>query len=192
MKETISRLEPSLWTAPTPQHRGQKAAQDWEGREEKRSSSRGGSHSTARVRPSSGKCDLSGPSRYLEIRHQRCDLGRPKNVLVLKRDREVTRVTGSFLGKCHRAMSAWKSREWIQRAGRVRTGEGTRGNVANLQLGRESSRALAGCLSSTPEALGSVGRDTLWLLGLRTEGHTRMFYGQALPLTVTGLGKTLS
>lgn len=89
-------------------------------------------------------------------------------------------------------MSAWKSREWIRRAGRVRTGEGTGGNVATLRLGRESSRALAGCLSSTPEALGSVGRDTLWLVGLRTEGHTWRFYGQALPLTTTGLGKTLS
>lgn len=49
---------------------------------------------TAQVRPGSSKCDLSGPSRYLEIRHQHCDLGRPKNVLVLKRDRKETR---SFL-----------------------------------------------------------------------------------------------
>lgn len=49
-------------------------------------------------RPSSRKCDLSGLSRYLEIRHQHCDLGRPKNVLGLKRDRKETQVTGSLLG----------------------------------------------------------------------------------------------
>lgn len=42
MKETTSRLEPSPWAAPTPQQ-GQKAAQDWEGGEEKCSSSREGS-----------------------------------------------------------------------------------------------------------------------------------------------------
>lgn len=64
-----------------------------------------------------------------------------------------------------------------------------RGNITNLWLARESSRGLAGCLSSTPEALGSVGCDTL---GLGTEGHTLMLYGQALPLTASGLGKTLS
>lgn len=49
-------------------------------------------------RPSSSKCDLSGLSRYSEIRHQHCDLGRPKNVLALKRNRKETQVTGSFLG----------------------------------------------------------------------------------------------
>lgn len=48
--------------------------------------------------PSSGKCDLSGLSRYSEIRHQHCDLGRPKNVLALKRNRKETQVTGSLLG----------------------------------------------------------------------------------------------
>lgn len=42
MKGSTSRLEPSLWAAPTPQQ-GQKAAQGWEGGEEKRSSSREGS-----------------------------------------------------------------------------------------------------------------------------------------------------
>lgn len=53
--------EPSLWTAPTPQQ-GQKAAQDWEVREEKCSSSREGSHRTAQVRPSSSK-----PFRFVQI-----------------------------------------------------------------------------------------------------------------------------
>lgn len=34
------------------------------------------------------QCDLSGLSRYLETRHQCCDLGRPNNVPVPKRDEE--------------------------------------------------------------------------------------------------------
>lgn len=53
---------------------------------------------TAQVRVSSSKCDFSGLSRYSEIRHQHCELGRPENVLVLKRDRKETPVMGSSLG----------------------------------------------------------------------------------------------
>lgn len=81
-------------------------------------------------------------------------------------------------------MSAWRIWEWIQRARRVRAGEGTRGDTASPWLVRESSRALAGGLSSVPEALDSVEGVTLGLLGLRTQGHTQRFYGQALPLTM--------
>lgn len=71
---------------------------------------------TAQVRPSSSTCDLSGLSRYLEIRHQHCDLGSPKNVLVLKRDRKETQVTGSLLGnaieQCHgRVRSGFREQE---------------------------------------------------------------------------------
>lgn len=71
---------------------------------------------TALVRPSSSTCDLSGLSRYLEIRHQHCDLGSPKNVLVLKRDRKETQVTGSLLGnaieQCHgRVRSGFREQE---------------------------------------------------------------------------------
>lgn len=102
--------------APTPQQ-GQKAAQDWEGGEEKCSSSREGSHRTAQLRPSSSKGDLSGLARYLEIRHQHCHLGRPKNVLALKRDRKETQVTESLF--CNaieqrqpgRVGSGWREQE---------------------------------------------------------------------------------
>lgn len=91
MEETTSRLEPSLWAAPNPQQ-GQKALRT--GRVEERNAP-----APEKVpRPISRKCDLSGLSRYLEIRHQHCDLGRPKNVMALKRDRKETQVTGSLLG----------------------------------------------------------------------------------------------
>lgn len=105
MKESTSRLEPSPWAAPTPQQ-GQKLLRV--GRVKKRNAP-----APDKVpRPSSSKCDLSGLSRYSEIRQQHCDLGRPKNVLALKRNRKETQVTGSLLGN---AIEQWQP-------GRVRSG----------------------------------------------------------------------
>lgn len=87
MKETTTRLRTTVCEQYRPLSIAAGSdAHDFKDQEEK--SSRQGTHRTARVRPRRSKCDPSGLSRYLETRHQFCNLGRPKNVPVPKRDRK--------------------------------------------------------------------------------------------------------
>lgn len=88
-------------------------------------------------------------------------------------------MTGSFLShaieQCHgRAGSGFREQEGF--------GLDWRDNVAKFWLLRKTRAEEPWLPYQHPWALGSVGCDTLWLMGLRTEGQTQIFYEPALPL----------